>query len=82
MSIGATHIVTEGIKNVRRLIGDGNGIRLLKVHPRCTNLISEIVSYVYDDALKSVNGELKPSKMNDHSLDALRYGTWHLRYGA
>jgi phage terminase large subunit len=79
---GATHSVSEGIKNVRRLVCDGNGVRLLKVHSRCTNLIREMQSYRYDENSKQVNaGEPKPLKMDDHAVDALRYGTWHLRFG-
>lgn len=77
---GATHVVTEGIKNVRRLICDGNGVRLLKVHPRCKELISEFQSYAYGDSMASVNGERKPEKLNDHFLDGLRYLSWRLRH--
>ncbi len=77
---GATHKVSEGIKNVRRLICDGQGVRLLKVHPRCKNLISEFQSYQYSSNGVVENGEPKPLKMNDHNLDALRYLTYVLRY--
>jgi phage terminase large subunit len=77
---GSTHIVTEGIKNVRRLICDGSDVRLLRVHPRCTHLINEMLSYAYDQHIKAINGELRPAKLNDHALDALRYALWHLRY--
>jgi len=56
-TIGATHVVTEGIKNVRRLICDGNGVRLLKIHPRCKELINELQSYAYGDSMTSINGE-------------------------
>lgn len=77
---GATHPVTEGIKNVRRFICDGSGMRLLRVHPRCQNLIFEMVSYQYADANKASGGEPKPVKANDHSVDALRYGLWPKRY--
>lgn len=78
---GATHKVSEGIKNVRRMICDGNGVRLLKIHPRCVHLINEMQSYRYDDSSKSVDiGEPKPMKLDDHGPDTLRYMTWHLRY--
>lgn len=79
---GATHVVTEGIKNVRRMICDGNGTPLLRIHPRCVNLIKEMQLYTYHDTSLGPNGERKPAKMNDHGPDALRYGTYHLRYGA
>lgn len=81
-TVGATHKVSEGIKNVRRLIGDGNGVRLLKIHPRCSELIRELQLYRYDDASKQADvGEPKPLKVDDHGVDALRYMCWHLRYG-
>lgn len=75
---GATHPVTEGIKNVRRLICDGNEVRLLRIHPRCTELISEMQSYSTGDNKTAVAGEVKPLKLNDHGPDALRYMTWRL----
>lgn len=78
---GATHGVSEGIKNVRRMICDANGVRLLRIHPRCVQLINELQSYRYDDHSKVANvGEPKPMKLDDHGPDALRYMTWHLRY--
>ena len=77
---GATHPVSEGIKNLRRLICDGNGVRLLKVHPRCKNLIREFQSYRYNVNSQAVAGEPKPIKQDDHALDALRYATYHLRF--
>lgn len=73
---GATHVVTEGVKNLRRLICDGNGVRLLRVHPRCTEFIGEMQSYSYADSVASVNGERKPAKVNDHGPDAARYLTF------
>ena len=79
-TIGATHVVTEGIKNVRRLVCDGNGVRLLKVHPRCKELINEFQSYAYSDSLSSVNGERKPDKVSDHFVDSCRYICTRLRY--
>lgn len=81
-TISATHPVSEGIKNLRRLICDGQGVRLLKIHPRCSELIRELQSYRYDPASSAVQaGEPKPLKLDDHGADALRYATFHLRYG-
>jgi PBSX family phage terminase large subunit len=78
---GATHQVSEGIKNVRRLIGDGNGVRLLKIHPSCKELIREMQSYRRNPNTAQVkNGEVAPLKMDDHTLDARRYALWKLRY--
>lgn len=82
MTVGATHPVHEGIKVLRDLICDANGVRLFRVHPRCGNLNREMSSYRYDDASKVANiGEPKPLKLDDHGPDAARYGTFHLRYG-
>lgn len=78
---GATHPVSEGIKNLRRLIGDGNGVRLLKIHPRCKELIREMQSYRRNPNTTQVkNGEVLPLKLDDHCLDALRYAAWKLRF--
>lgn len=77
---GATHRVSEGIKNLRRLICDGNGVRLLKIHPRCTQLPLELQSYRYDSNSTAVEvGEPKPMKIDDHTPDALRYFAWKMR---
>lgn len=81
-TVSATHRVSEGIKNVRRLVCDGQGVRLLQIHPRCTHLIREMQSYRYDPNSSAVDvGEPKPLKADDHSADALRYLAWPLRYG-
>lgn len=83
MTVAATHPVHEGIKNVRRLICDGNGVRLLRIHPRCAALKREIVSYQYDENSTTVHiGERQPLKVDDHTMDSLRYLTWHSRYNS
>jgi phage terminase large subunit len=73
MAFGATHVVTEGVKKLRGMICDGNGVRLIKIHPRCKELIGEMQSYAYSESAQSVNGERKPAKVNDHGPDGLRY---------
>lgn len=78
-AVGATHAVSEGIKNLRRLICDGNGVRLLKVHPRCKNLIREMASYHTGDSGAVQMGEPKPLKIDDHGPDTARYMAWPLR---
>lgn len=81
MASGATHTVGEGIKNLRRFICDPQGVRLLKVHPRCINLIREMVSYQYDEKSRMATaGERKPQKVDDHGPDALRYLLWSSRF--
>jgi hypothetical protein len=79
-TFGATHPVGEGIKNLRRLICDAQGVRLLRVHPRCQNLIRELAAYQQDPHARFDNGEPKPIKIDDHGPDTLRYMTWNLRY--
>lgn len=80
-TMGNTHAVSEGVKNMRRLIGDGNGVRLLKIHPRCKETIYEMQAYRRNPNTSMVhNGEVAPLKIDDHCLDAARYGTWVLRY--
>jgi PBSX family phage terminase large subunit len=82
MTVGATHPVHEGIKVMRDLILDANGVRLFRIHPRCANLNREMASYRYDDASRVANvGEPKPMKVDDHGADAARYFCFHLRYG-
>lgn len=78
----ATHPVSEGIKNVRRLVCDGNGVRLLRIHPRCGHLIRELQMYRYDPNSTAANvGEPRPLKIDNHSVDSLRYLVWNKRYG-
>lgn len=78
---GATHPVLEGIRNLRRMISDGDGMVLFHVHSRCPRMIEEFQTYSYDDTAQ-IPGDRKPLKMNDHSMDPARYLTYHLRYGA
>ena len=66
--------VEESIKELRRALAlDTNGRRRVQVHPRCTNLRAEMVSYRRD-----ANGKIV--KAFDHSVDALRYGVWTQRF--
>ena len=44
----------------------------IRVHERCTGLITELRSYVWDDKAAE-RGEEKPVKQKDHGPDALRY---------
>lgn len=66
--IDAINEVNPGIGYTAMKLGDGG----LKICRKCTNLIAEFQSYVWDE--KSVKlGVDKPKKENDHALDALRY---------
>ena len=65
--------VREGISHVRQLIEDGNGYRVVKVHPRCSNLIIELTEgYIYPEE-GTRSDEEKPIDANNHAADALRY---------
>ncbi len=64
----AKNDVIDGIRCVSTLLSQGD----LVIVDKCTNLIMEFESYVWDD--KSLNqGVDKPLKQRDHCLDALRY---------
>lgn len=81
-TVNATHKVYEGIKNMRRLLCDGNGVRLYRIHPRCHEHIREFNSYQYDDRSSvAQGGEPKPLKLNDHTMDAGRYLSKRVWYG-
>lgn len=77
---GATHPVSEGIKNLRRLIKSADGQRLLTLHSRCSQLRYEMARYRYADTTTVHAGEQNPLKLDDHGPDALRYIAWKLRY--
>lgn len=70
-TIPATHRVNEGIKNVRRLIRDGQGVCLLQIHPRCVNLTASLQKYRYDT--RSSSAEPVPLKVDENEADGVRY---------
>lgn len=80
-TVGATHEVAEGIKHLRSLICDANGVRKFRIHPRCVNLIRELSRYrlINPESSQSKGGEQAPLKVDDHGADAARYLTFPLR---
>jgi hypothetical protein len=81
MTVAATHPVHEGIKVLRRMICDGNGMRLFRSHTRCEQFNHEITSYRRDERSRVAHiGEPEPLKIDDHGPSAARYGVWHLRF--
>lgn len=64
----AQNDVLDGIRSVGVALGSG---RLL-VHRSCRGLIDELPGYSWDDSA-AARGEDKPLKVDDHSVDALRY---------
>lgn len=65
----ADNTVSDGIRGVASLMG----AHRLVITRRCPGLIGEVPGYVWDPKAALV-GEDKPVKLNDHSLDAVRYG--------
>lgn len=64
----ADNAVADGIRLVASLLGTGR----LIVHRSCRGLIDELPGYAWDDR-EAAKGIDKPVKVNDHSVDALRY---------
>jgi PBSX family phage terminase large subunit len=60
--------VLPGIQAVATMLATGR----LRVHRDCTNLISQMASYAWDEKA-ALRGEEKPLKVADHGPDALRY---------
>jgi phage terminase large subunit len=70
----ASHTVEDGIKNLNSWLGaDENGVRRVRIHPRCGHLRRELASYRRD-----ISGAI--IKAHDHGPDALRYLCWSLRH--
>jgi PBSX family phage terminase large subunit len=65
----ADNAVGDGIRLVSSVLGAGK----LKVHRSCKSLIDEFPGYSWDEK-KAARGEDAPIKVDDHGLDALRYG--------
>lgn len=67
--------VEETIKEAQRMIApDKNSWRMIRAHPRCRLLRSEMVSYIKDAQGKVV-------KQFDHAADCVRYLAWDKRHG-
>lgn len=69
----ANNDVIAGINYVRQLFAQDK----IRIHPRCTPLIDELLQYQWkEQSAKKVGEENEPEKVrkvNDHLLDALRY---------
>ena len=71
----ANNEIVYGVGVVTTAIAEG-----LTIDPSCVNTLAEIESYVYPDGAKIITD--KPTKSNDHAMDALRYGLVGLENGA
>ncbi|MFK0124897.1 PBSX family phage terminase large subunit [Streptomyces nigra] len=65
----ADNEVKDGIRSVSTAFG----ANILSVHRSCTGLLEELPAYVWD-AKASEKGIDQPLKVDDHSVDGLRYG--------
>lgn len=66
--MGANNSVLDGIRTFSSLLAAD----LLKIHESCTGLLDELPGYSWDDTAAE-QGEDKPIKGDDHSLDGARY---------
>lgn len=67
--------VLPGIRVVSSLLAADR----LRIHTSCEALIKEIPGYMWDPK-KTAKGEDAPIKLNDHSMDALRYACYSTRH--
>ena len=78
--VGANKRVFDGIRAVRRAIGNDAEQQELFIHPRCKLLIAQLETYHFGNSELEVGGERRPaSGQEDHGVDALRYAfsPWH-----
>ncbi|WP_245740744.1 PBSX family phage terminase large subunit [Nonomuraea maritima] len=64
----ADNSVLDGIRTVSNVISADH----LRVHESCRYLLDEMAGYAWDDK-KAEKGDDAPVKVDDHSVDALRY---------
>ncbi len=65
----ADNEVKDGIRSVSTAFGEN----ILSIHRSCTGLLEELPAYVWDEKA-SLKGVDQPLKVDDHSVDGLRYG--------
>jgi PBSX family phage terminase large subunit len=65
----ANNEVLDGIRVTASLMAQ----KKLKVHRNCTNLITQLQTYAWNEKAAK-RGEEEPLKVNDHGPDACRYG--------
>lgn len=70
----ASNSVLDGIGVIASLLSAGR----LFIHESCTELLGEIPGYVWDKKA-SEKGQDAPVKLNDHAVDAWRYGVFSSR---
>jgi len=76
-AVRANNQVTAGITQVGGLIQRGQ----LMIAPGCVATLGEIASYAWKASRDDLQSD-QPNKVDDHAMDALRYGAMELRGGA
>ncbi|MFE5681725.1 PBSX family phage terminase large subunit [Streptomyces sp. NPDC056512] len=61
------------VKDGLRSVGTAIGADILSIHRSCTGLLEELPAYVWDSKAAE-KGIDQPLKVDDHSVDGLRYG--------
>lgn len=75
-AVSANNAVTDGIQAVKaRLAVAGDGRPRMTFAPSCVYTISEMDSYAWKETAGTMKDE--PEKVNDHAMDAMRYGVMH-----
>jgi PBSX family phage terminase large subunit len=74
-SVIADNAVLPGIRTLSSLFA----VDLLDVHESCTELLTEIPGYCWDDKAAARDGTDQPIKLADHGVDAMRYATHSTR---
>ena len=77
---------SEGVKVTARWIRDGRGVRMLLIHPRCTNIIRSMGAHHLKEMPAGPDGVAmfsdEPEKhSDDHGSDMVSYVAWVKRHG-
>lgn len=70
----ANNSVLDGIRTVATYMGNNQ----LYVSNKCKNFINEVHNYSWDEKAQA-KGVDAPEKLNDHTMDASRYGVMYLK---
>jgi len=78
----ADNAVLPGIDAVFKALNiQPDGKPRLYVHERCKHTIEEFGKYRYKDSKEGVAKQENPLKVDDHAMDAIRYGLKTHKYG-
>lgn len=77
-AVGGTHPVSEGIKIVRMWVCNAQGVRMLRIHPRCKRTIEDLEGLRFAETGTVKAGEMAILPINDHLPACVRYLVWIL----